>query len=458
MQWRLWRLSHSLYHSLFLIFFFIVELHVAQGITFSTHNVDFSSGTNLRHNFCARAQAVYNGSLPIEQGLRGQHLSIGTGLWSDIYLREDKTTGELAGVELKILDALASRAGFTFDLYLHNWTTLDSWTTALKETSPLYDMITHSYWTISLERAMQGSYSPFGFLDGSTMMVAPEANVYQPSTLQTMLQFMEPFSLSLWFTVGAVTLATGLIYSLLESKCNEDDFQPDRGSVGQIVEGFCKAFYQLASAGEFSPKTWPGTILLGSWAWCAMLLIAGYTANLTTFLVVRQKAVVRIESLPQAIRQNRTICYCEGCTEETFFKAKYRGYTNVRTGADLVEIGKFMEKGGLCDVILLAKHAYDEITAERQTDPQCKWKIVGQPLTSLSSGYMMYADYTDKCTSAARDMLQVTFMQLVSDGLINRLFEDSFSDLGLRSGSEGCAAILAAQAEYNYEQAAQKKS
>ena len=73
---------------------------------------------DYRADLCDRGHAVLNGSLKVEDALAGIHLSFGTGLWSDFYLQQIDTTGELVGFEVDLLNELSKRGSFTYNLTL----------------------------------------------------------------------------------------------------------------------------------------------------------------------------------------------------------------------------------------------------------------------------------------------------------------------------------------------------
>lgn len=52
------------------------------------------------------------------------------------------------------------------------------------------------------------------------------------------------------------------------------------------ADSIFKSSGHITGASGFSPKTWPGKILLMSWTWCIVLTLSAYTANLASFLVV----------------------------------------------------------------------------------------------------------------------------------------------------------------------------
>ena len=127
----------------------------------------------------------------MEDGLKGAHLQIATGMWNPTFLRQNG--GKFEGLEIDLLDELARRAGFTYELTFPNTTAVESWTVWLQETMAVADMVTYSYWTITPERMSLGAYSPYGFLDAGLVMITippevkelcTERGVFLPCPLQ----------------------------------------------------------------------------------------------------------------------------------------------------------------------------------------------------------------------------------------------------------------------------------
>lgn len=401
-----------------------------------------------RHDFCDLAQALANGSKELNNVLAGSHLSIATGIWDPFYLREEDN-GELAGMEALIIEELARTGGFTYDFILHNWSSVTSWGAALVETTPFYDLITFSYWTINLDNTLQGAYSPYSLYDLSLVLASPSAKKETPLE-DRLIQFTRPFDWWVWGAIAALTIFTGLLYWILEVRRNEDDF-PHEGHLQNSAESCCKAFQVLSGAGGFAPRTSAGKMLLASWAWCAIVIMASYTANLASFLVVEARAQTDFESLREAIRQKTTICMVKGTFSVTWFKTQYPSYSNLEFLADIPGIFAAMQ-AKQCEAVILGRNEYELAVANPKVDPNCKWKIVGQPLLSQLGGYMMQSDHSHKCTSTARDALQVHFMHMIQEGTLAKIWDQAFRDLGMRVEQDSCAT-MATQSEPEDEEA-----
>jgi hypothetical protein len=355
-------------------------------------------------------------------------MTLGTGLWDEFFLKQD-AKGNLAGLEIGLLNALSQKAGFTYDLCLHKWNASLSWSANLQEALLLFDMVTYGYWAITEERVLVGAYSPHGFLDLSYILIAPK-QVADTELMKDMFQLMQPFSAPVWGVIGVAIIATGLLYLSLEGGSNEDDL-PGNDRKQRACDALCLSFHQLAQAGSLAPKTFPGKVLLASWAWCAMLIVASYTANLASFLTVKQTHT-GFTDIHEAVRQKKKICMLENIPLHEWFDSKFSQYKEVVL-SDSFATQKLAIKSGKCQAVLMNRFEFDLLTADPAVDPACTWQIVGQPIRAVKGGYMMINDHTQKCTAMARDILTHTFMEMVRDGHIDVATQMSLRNLGFEN-------------------------
>lgn len=404
-------------------------MHVCAYILMRIETCTSSSSMLLadRTPLCARSWSVLNGSTLLEEGLSGTRLKIGTGLWSDLYLQQTEA-GELIGLERDILDELSSRASFSYDLILHNWSAVTSWTNALAETLPLYDMVTFAYWGITPERVAQGFFSPYGYFDSSLVFITLASETTE-TRWERLLQFAQPFTERCWLVVVLTALATGLLYWCLEAGRNEDDFAPGHGCIRQGLSAQAGAVLQLTGGGGFSPKTGPGKILLISWSVCIVLVLSAYTANMASFLVSKAEMAPVVSSIDEAMFRKSTICWTKGSPVQTWFDREYPGYEGARAeSVNAVELfdDLFAEK---CDGIVASYNEFSEATHNPESEQRCALQIVGEHLLRLDSGFMVLNDYREQCTTLVRDVLAVHFISMAQDGTLARLISEAYDRL-----------------------------
>ena len=304
---------------------------------------------------CDRIDPIRNGTLPREYALQGIHIQVGTGIWDERFLAWDSAKAAYGGLEVDLLDELARRARFSYSLVMHNWTrilnshsrpqcsssmlrfgekdgcglrTPGAWLDKLEESIVRFDLVTYGYWFITPKRMARGAFSPYGFLDAQYWAVVMQEG--RPGIdFAEIFSFLTPFSAPVWFCFLALTVFTGLIYRFLEGARNVEDF-PDgaqgcfkRRTYLQAMDSVFKASGHITAAASFAPKTWAGKILIMSWTWCIVLILAAYTANLASFLVVQAKNQAPFSSLAGAVLRSKKVCVADGSADQDWFRANF---------------------------------------------------------------------------------------------------------------------------------------
>lgn len=375
-----------------------------------------------RAYLCDRIQAVKNGTVKQDWALEGIHLHIGSGIYDTRFLRLNEWN-QYVGLEVDLMDELARRAGFTYTIVIHDWTNVTSYRKALKQRMQLQDMITFAYWFITPSRMAMGAYSPYGFLDSMLFatIVPPERSRL---SFDEIFSFLTPFSPAVWFSFLALMLATGLMYRFLEASINDEDY-PDgqKGifNVRYIMDSVFKSSGHITGASGFSPKTWPGKILLMSWTWCIVLTLSAYTANLASFLVVKADHAAGFTSLNSAVAQGKSVSVQQGTPLETWFTANYPDYSHTQSMPLLPEERAMMLTREETDTAIFPKFEVDILKQLPNVNPRCDMKIIGEPLLNIQAGWMVTNDVKDNCTILVRDVLAVWFLRMDLDGTLTEL-------------------------------------
>eukprot|EP00929_Paragymnodinium_shiwhaense_P113155 TRINITY_DN81410_c0_g1_i1.p1 TRINITY_DN81410_c0_g1~~TRINITY_DN81410_c0_g1_i1.p1 ORF type:complete len:483 (-),score=28.38 TRINITY_DN81410_c0_g1_i1:17-1465(-) len=381
-----------------------------------------SGNGNFKSDWCRQLHAVLNGSTELRDVLAGRHLSVGTGIWADLYLSQDSETGRLIGLETDILDELAKRGSFTYEFVLHDWASSgESW--AEKETVAIdtYDMVTYGYWFIIPER---GPRSPYGFLDMSTVLVAIPGKQEAQEWSVMLLKFAEPFTGDVWAMVVVTIIATGLVFWLLEAGRNTMDFpQSSPCSISSTALAITKSSLHLTGGGNgFAPKTWPGRLLLVSWSWCIILLLSAYTANLASSLVAKAEMKADVSSLRQAVQHQKTICAAKG-TNLMWLQREYPDAVTHEVSS-VVEAAKSLVSRR-CDAAVMGVAELEELRHTKGLDERCALEIVGQRLVPRMAGFLVQNDYNHTCSILVRDALAIHFIAMEADGTLEKIYRDA---------------------------------
>lgn len=414
-------------------FLLIVCLWTAR-CTQGANSSDAHDMVNRKTNLCDRQRAVMNGSVPLQNGLVGAHLTLGTGFWSDMYLQKNAETGELYGLEMAMLTELSKRASFTYDiieLKFGDW--CGSWSDCLMVNMKVFDMLTYAYFTITPSRTRKGAFSPYGFFDASTVLITFQVEA-ETTFMDGFFQFAKPFNENVWLCIVGVVVATGFLFWFLEGDRNEEDFGPQDPCChpGKAAQAVTKTILQLTGGGGFSPATWPGKILLMSWSWCVVLLLSAYTANLASFLVAKAEKPPDFTSLQQAVRKEKTICTTSSGWRLAWMKEAFPGYDKIHEEKRNMDMANALFSGK-CDAMLMGMDEFNELAFTPQLKRRCELYVVGLPLNKKEAGWMVENDHTKDCTVLLRDVLTYHFVAMEDEGII-----ESMKDKRLKQMASEC--------------------
>merc|ERR1712083_1285434 len=135
--------------------------------------------------------------------------------------------------------------------------------------------------------------------------------------------------------------------------------------------------------------------ILASWSWCVVLFLSAYTANLASFLVVKNDAKTQFTSLESAMHRNAQICIEEGQMQQ-WFKRTYASYKRVRYFPEEVGDGLSLAPHLVnkeCDAIIVLNTVWkQDMQNNRQVNPDCNMQLIGEPLFTVVGGFMTDID------------------------------------------------------------------
>lgn len=382
-----------------------------------------------RTNVCDRNALVNSGSLSMRDGLAGKNLIIGTGVYADGFITKDDSSGSMTGFEIDVLDELAAVGNFTYDIYLINSSEVSNWSTFLGEYLEHFDMITYTYWVLTPGRALDGAFSPYGIFDLSYIFLmlekVPESSGF---SWEAATQFTNPFDGLLWLALILAALVTSMAYWFIEGWMieNDDDF-PSDGCIPQLQAFFLSAMMYTGQGG-YAPRTWPGKLLMTSWAWFVVLFISAYTANLATFLVMKGAPEIGYKSLEQAVAGGAKICVSESTAMGDWFEKTFPNYPG-KVGDVAGPDGplKRLRAGG-CEGAITTRIDWEMLQDNAELNNYCDMKVVGPPLSNSRGGWMVLNDYTKNCTDLVQEVFHILFLQLQSTGRWRQMYQDFMSD------------------------------
>ena len=159
-------------------------------------------------------------------------------------------------------------------------------------------------------------------------------------------------------------------------------------------EGALKSMWlsglQFTGGGGYAPVTAWGRLLLLSWSFVIMVVVAAYTANLATFLIVQQKATATLSSFEDAQEQRATICSRMKWSIGEIVEDRANGlirFVDVTT-ANASQVRKALDEGK-CQAYV----SYDDIgqlyLSQKSFNAGCKYGFVGGAIEPLIGGWPM---------------------------------------------------------------------
>ena len=239
------------------------------------------NGSDFRTDLCERSRAVMNRSLPVADALAGVTLHFAAALYDDDWIACD-ADGACTGFHVRLMDILAQRAGFEYEISGIPSAEIDDWTVYLYESLSSYD-VNLDWWVQNPQRAALGMRCPYEFLDMSFMSSAFIR--YKDSTLMEDLlrSFTLPFQPLVWLWLCVITIATGIFYFVLEDGKNPADMPPEISRFERMMNVIYLGAIEIAQGTEgFTPQTGKGKLVVLSFAFFVLLTVASYTSMLTT--------------------------------------------------------------------------------------------------------------------------------------------------------------------------------
>ena len=125
-----------------------------------------------------------------------------------------------------------------------------------------------------------------------------------------------PFTWQMWFALVGTLFYVSIVMWILEGGTNDDDF-PEASNSQKLFKSVLVSFMAFWSAGDlrFGPKTFDGWITISGLAFCIMVLITNYQADVTADLI-GSKARGAMASLEDGITKSLPICGLEAIREE----------------------------------------------------------------------------------------------------------------------------------------------
>lgn len=428
--------------------------------------------SNITHrtNVCDQFLVYAEGEVEIRDLLQGLELTVGiVDQGNDIYLRLNRATDnsileEDPGIFVHILDELALRAGFTWRnsyalIAPPNTASLNpltgnnySWTDVLHDAVTRYDF-SFAEWVHNQDRRKLGISFPVGWFDASTILV--QNSVDRVAEFEV-TAFLKPFSNEVWYLICAVIFFSGVVYWMIDKIEYPDD------KINTVVyDTFLTTLTFTQHHMYWDPSTHGKRIFAYSAAFWALVLASAYTANLASFLVAQKTAVILAQDLDEVFERQLPLCIRDGAAVFNQINNEYstKGGVNFRASSTFQEVYEDLT-AGRCDMMAtragtwnlephknldciaqffcypltillhyLSAADFDAFKNDQSKNPDCSLEWVGRAQYVNKGGPGTLVDTSVYCTSVVRHVLDVHIHEMLSDGFIEKVWNQHLRTL-----------------------------
>ncbi|KAL3923113.1 MAG: hypothetical protein SGILL_001841 [Bacillariaceae sp.] len=381
----------------------------------------------------------HNKSIALEDALQG--FAIRAVVKESEFFRLDPVSGGIdtsyPGLLAILMDEIAERGRFTWrDSFATYGNKIDdknkTWTDFLLWTADTWD-VSVNWWSRSASRVGYGATFPEGWYDASIIMVSKvnTGNGENEKDQFNLWSFALPFSAGVWGLIVVTLFFSGFVYWVLENIDQESDGQ-------RLESSWLKSVWlsgiTFTTHFEFRPHTSAARIFTLSLSFWAMLVGAAYTANLASFLVIRNVPSLQINSVEDAVTQGAKICTFRSATSEDELLREYPYAQVLRKDTEQETFQGVQDDE--CDVALTTVGSWDTWQRRAEVNQQCNLHWIGRPYKAISAGFATFSDSGTLCTSIVTDVLNLHLLRLKEEGFIEQAWEQHL----LREETVGCAS------------------
>eukprot|EP00548_Thalassiothrix_antarctica_P010333 CAMPEP_0194161974 /NCGR_PEP_ID=MMETSP0152-20130528/79244_1 /TAXON_ID=1049557 /ORGANISM="Thalassiothrix antarctica, Strain L6-D1" /LENGTH=521 /DNA_ID=CAMNT_0038871833 /DNA_START=396 /DNA_END=1961 /DNA_ORIENTATION=+ len=354
-------------------------------------------------------------------------------------LNDDESINEdypgLAGV---LMDELARRANFTWrDSFVMLDRPVDgrSFTDLLEWTTLTYDLSVN-WWTWTSERRSLGIDFPIPWYDASIMIVGKKDKDANKDKFD-ILSIFAPFDLGVWLMIVLTMITSGLLYFFMEVM----DPATDRSQLQfNPLSSIFLASFAFTGHFSFEPRTMPARLFGFSLTFLALIIGSAYTANLASFLVVKNTPKLEIQSLKHAVSLGMKLCTYKDTAEEkmvldafpqanmdrksTEQQSFWGVHGIVPEVASLTTTASYIDDTDLCDFAITSYSSWRFWSQNQDTNPGCRLGWVGRKFNDVPAGFATLHDSGDYCTSFINDVLNLHLDEMRSSNFIDMAWKN----------------------------------
>jgi hypothetical protein len=388
----------------------------------------FNTSQNFRQDFCEVYKSVARGDILLANALQDIDLRALV-IQGQFFRFDDGTINEdYPGLEGVLMDEICHRAGCTWrGSYATVGEPIDegkTWTDLLLWSTETYD-ISVDWWISSIDRLQGGATFPEPFLDASIIMVTRMTE--EPSGFNAWA-WLAPFDRDVWIMIVVTVFVSSLVYWTLEQIDSKTDRREETLGAFETTWLFATAF---TGQFEFDPQSNPARLFTFSVSFWSLIIGASYTANLASFLVVRNQPTTQINTLEEAVKLNVPMCiHGYTGTDETVSAAFPTANLLRREQPEMFQ----SVLNGECTIAITTVSEWESFQYDETVNGECNLHWIGRAFHYEPAGFATLADSGTLCTSLVRDVFNVYMREMRADGTIKNAWDEHF----LKTGTVFC--------------------
>lgn len=381
--------------------------------------INMETKETFRSNFCQLHRQVETGAVPLRYALKDSNVRPAL-----FRYQLDKETGGIDEVDpplgIKILDEIARRAQFE---WRDSYGVIDSpagnqtWGGVLSWSLDTYDL--NGDWFLrTTDRLADGILFPEKWYDGSLIMVRKVKEIDDNFRFFALLL---PFTWGVWLFILVITILSGLVYYAIEYIWSDGDKKKMHVT---LIESIFQTFLNMTGHSLYDPKHSGTRLITFSTCFFFLVLLASYTANLTSFLVIKNSPDLVINDIQDVIKNNLRVCVLQSSTSETFMRERYETARLVeKESIEKTYLGLDSEE---CDVVLTTIGTWTKNKGNIVYNQDCRKEWVGRVVQANDAGFTI-RDSAELCSSLVRDVFSLHLLEMKRDKTYETIWNSEVS-------------------------------
>jgi hypothetical protein len=171
-----------------------------------------------------------------------------------------------------------------------------------------------------------------------------------------------------------------------------------------------------------SPLSATGRIARLGYAFFLLIIIASYTANLASYLMILQQPTYKFMSLQDVSAKGGTVCVKDPIAIDLLARYPRIRVYQLASKTNPVPVVQALSSGQ-CDAALLYKEAWITAQGVPNANPNCDIVQVGGPIIPIDGAWMFAKDYSQACTAAMGDAYSYLLATTLNDGSFDQLYQ-----------------------------------